>query len=79
MALFKCKLSVSELKTELSYLALGDRGSKTVLSKRLLGAVKTSREYEETNESVRNTSAVQGGPGITASRAKNAECNSHFD
>ena len=31
MALFKSKLSVSELKIELSSLALGDRGSKTVL------------------------------------------------
>ena len=79
MALFKCKLSASELKIELSSLALGDKGSKTVLSKRLLEAVKTSGEDEETNASVGNTSAVQVGPGIPASGARNAECNSHFD
>ena len=79
MALFKCKLSVSELKIELSSLALDDKGSKTVLSKRLLEAVKTSGEDEETNASVRNTSAVQVSPGIPALDARNAECNSHFD
>ena len=79
MALFKCKLEVSELKIELSSLALDDKGSKTVLSKRLLEAVKTSGEDEETNASVGNTSAVQVGPGIPASGARSAECNSHFD
>ena len=79
MALFECKLSVSELKTELSYLALDYRASKTFLSKRLLEAVKTSGDEEETNASVGNTSAVQDGPGIPASGAINGECNSHFD
>ena len=79
MALFKCKLSVSELKIELSSLALDDKDSKTVLPTRLLEAVKTSGEDEETNASVANTSAVQDGPGIPASGARNAECNSHFD
>ena len=58
MALFICKLSASELKAELSKLALDDRRSNTVLSKRLLEAVKTSGEDEETNTSVGNTSAV---------------------
>ena len=42
-------------------------------------AVKTYGEDEETNASVGNTSAVQDGPGIHASGARNAECNSHFD
>ena len=42
-------------------------------------AVKTCEEDEETNASVGNTSAVQDGPGIHASGARNAECNSHFD
>ena len=79
MALFKSKLSVSEPKIELSSLALGDKGSKTVLWKRLLEVVKTSREDEETNASVGNTSAVQVSPGIPASDARNAEYNSHFD
>ena len=48
MALFKCKL-LFELKRELSYLALDNRCSKTVLSKRLLEAVKSSGEDKETN------------------------------
>ena len=49
------------------------------MSKRLLEAVKTSGEDEETNASVGNTSAVQDGPGIPASGARNAHCNSHLD
>ena len=49
------------------------------MSKRLLEAVKTSGEDEETNASVGNTLAVQDGPGIPASGARNADCNSHFD
>ena len=49
------------------------------MSKRLLEAVKTSGEDEETNASVGNTLAVQDGPGIPASGARNADCNSHLD
>ena len=48
------------------------------MSKRLLEAVKTSGEDEETNASVGNTSAVQDGPGIPASGARRDLANSSF-